>query len=453
MSRVAWLRARLTPSYLLGASPVATWLRGASWILGSSMIERAAALVQTILIARAIGADDYGRYALLLSTIALASPIASLQLPYSVISIVSRFSERDPERAGAVMLLADRLTWGLTLAFLALCLFWPSGLSGWLLGESQHGWAIIFSGMILLTSVQAGLSDALLQAKQEFRVLALARSWTAAAAFVLLVPVALLAPSLNYVMAAVAAANVLRLLAVAIPARSHRRTARTGISLRGAFAHANVLLSFSIPSGLLAVVQGVAAWIGNYALSRAPSGFTDLAVINTGAQWRLPVLMVLTALASAVLPMLGASIGEGRAHDAARLQRYNLALNVGLATTFSAITIAAADLILALYGPEFREHRYIFALVVIAVVPTVYCNVYQQLLVARGHMWTQLMTFVPYAAIVIGGTLWLGNAITGESLAYIQLSGWMVTALVFAALHWTERRSTRPQRGDTRPDE
>lgn len=453
MSRIAWLRARLTPSYLLGASPVATWLRGAGWIFGSSMVERAAALVQTILIARAIGADDYGRYALLLSTIALASPIASLQLPYSVISIVSRFSERDPARAGAVMLLADRLTWGLTLVFLALCIGWPAGLSGWLLGEGQHGWAIIFSGLILLTSVQAGLSDALLQAKQEFRVLALARSWTAGAAFVLLVPVALFAPSLNYIMAAVAAANILRLLAVAIPARSHRKTLRNGISLRGAFAHANVLLSFSIPSGALAVVQGFAAWIGNYALSRAPSGFTDLAIINTGAQWRLPVMMVLTALASAVLPLLGASIGEGRAHDTARLQRYNLMLNVGLATIFSAITIAASGLILALYGPEFREHRYLFALVVIVVIPTVYCNVYQQLLVARGHMWTQLMLFVPYAGIVIGGTVWLGDAITGESLAYIQLSGWMVTALVVAALGWTQRRATRPQPEESTRDD
>ncbi|WP_066661484.1 MULTISPECIES: oligosaccharide flippase family protein [unclassified Sphingomonas] len=453
MSRIAWLRARLTPSYLLGASPIATWLRGAGWIFGSSMVERVAALVQTILIARAIGVDDYGRYGLLLSTIALASPIASLQLPYSVISIVSRFSERDPERAGAVMLLADRLTWGLTLAFLALCLVWPAGLSSWLLGESQHGWAVIFSGIILLTSVQAGLSDALLQAKQEFRVLALARSWTAAAAFMLLVPVALFAPSLNYVMAAVAAANLLRLLAVAIPARSHRRALRTGISLRGAFAHADLLLSFSLPSGLLAVVQGVAAWIGNYALSRVPSGFTDLAVINTGAQWRLPVLMVLTALASAVLPMLGASIGAGRAHDTERLQRYNLLLNLALATVFSAITIAASGLILGLYGPEFRDHRYMFALVVIAVIPTVYCNVQQQLLVARGHMWTQLMIFVPYAAIVIGGTLWAGNAITGEALAYIQLGGWMVTALVIAALRWTERSTAHPQPGGSRPDE
>lgn len=440
MSRIAWLRARLTPSYLLGASPVATWLRGAGWIFGSSMVERAAALVQTILIARAIGADDYGRYALLLSTIALASPIASLQLPYSVISIVSRFSERDPERAGAVMLLADRLTWGLTLAFLALCLGWPGGLSSWLLGEGQHGWAVIFSGIILLTSVQAGLSDALLQAKQEFRVLALARSWTAGAAFALLVPVALFAPSLNYVMAAVAAANVLRLLAVAIPARSHRRTLRTGVHMRAALAHASVIFAFSVPSGLLSVVQGGAAWLGNYVLSRSPAGFTDLAIINTGVQWRLPVLMVMGSLASAILPMLGASIGKAKHGEVQRLQRYNMVVNLGLATLFSGVVIAVSPLILALYGESFRGNSYLFALIVIALIPTVYCNVHQQLLVARGTMWTQLWLFAPYGLVVVGGTLWYAQGLTGEILAYIQLAGWVVTAIAIGVWVRIDRR-------------
>ncbi len=440
MSRLAWLRARLTPSYLLGGSPVATWLRGAGWIFGSSMVERAAALVQTILIARAIGADDYGRYALLLSTIALASPIASLQLPYSVISIVSRFSERDPARAGAVMLLADRLTWGLTLAFLALCLLWPAGLSDWLLGESQHGWAVIFSGIILLTSVQAGLSDALLQAKREFRVLALARSWTAGAAFALLVPVALFAPSLNYVMAAVAAANVLRLLAVAIPARSHRRALTGGVHMRAAFTHASVIFAFSVPSGLLSVVQGGAAWLGNYVLSRSPAGFTDLAIINTGVQWRLPVLMVMGSLASAILPMLGASIGKAKHGEVQRLQRYNMVVNLGLATLFSGVVIVASPLILALYGESFRGNSYLFALIVIALIPTVYCNVHQQLLVARGTMWTQLWLFAPYGLVVVGGTWWFASSLTGEILAYIQLAGWMVTAIAIGVWVRIDRR-------------
>jgi O-antigen/teichoic acid export membrane protein len=96
---------------------------------------------------------------------------------------------------------------------------------------------------------------------------------------------------------------------------------------------------------------------------------------------------------------------------------------------FSGVVIAASPLILALYGDSFRGNSYLFALIVIALIPTVYCNVHQQLLVARGTMWTQLWLFAPYGLVVVGGTLWYAGALTGEILAYIQLAGWVVTAI------------------------
>lgn len=429
MSRIAWLRTRLAPSYLLGESPVATWLRGAGWIFGSSLIERGAALVQTILIARAIGEDDYGRYALLLSTIALAAPLVSLQLAYSVIAIVSRTAERDPERASAAVVVADRVIWGFSLLFLAVCIGWPAGLSQWLLGLDGNGWAIVMTGVILVAAVRTGLNDALLQTKQEFRTLAIARTWTSAAAFVPLILVALIAPSLNNVMTAMAAANLLRLFAVSMPARRHRRALFAGITSRRAWTYTGAILSFSVPVGLLSVLQGGATWLGNYVLSRSPSGFVDLAIVNTGVQWRLPVMMVLGSLSTAILPMLGASVGASREGEAQRLQRYNMLVNLGLATLFCAGAVVASELILALYGPGFRGNGYLFSLVIVALIPTAYWAVHQQLLVARGTMWTQLWLFIPYALVTIGGTLWFREEMTGETLAYIQLAAWTVAAI------------------------
>lgn len=429
MSRIAWLRERLAPTYLLGTSPVATWLRGAGWIFGSSMIERAAALAQTILIARTIGEDDYGRYALLLSSIALASPIVSLQLAYSVIAIVSRTAERNPERARATVMVADGVMWLLPLPVLAVCIVWPAALSQWLLGMTGFGWAVIMTGVNLVTVVRIGLNEALLQTKLEFRTLAIARTSTSIIGFVPLILVALIAPSLNNVMAAMAAANLLRLVAIAIPARRHRRELLGRITPRIAFAHAGAVLSFSLPTGLLSVIQGGAAWLGNYVLSRSPAGFVDLAVVNTAVQWRLPVMVLLGSLSTAILPMLGASVGAARDDEAGRLQRYNMLVNLGLATVFCAVAIAMSEWILALYGPGFRGNGFLFSLVLVALLPNVYWAVHQQLLVARGTMWTQLALSIPYALVTVGGTLWFSEGMTGERLAYIQLAGWAVAAI------------------------
>ena len=52
------VRKLLSPSYWLSDSPIAAWLRGAGWLFTSSLIERAAALVQTVMIARAIGIEN-----------------------------------------------------------------------------------------------------------------------------------------------------------------------------------------------------------------------------------------------------------------------------------------------------------------------------------------------------------------------------------------------------------
>src|SRR4051812_30315653 len=169
------IRKLLSPSYWLSDSPIAAWLRGAGWLFTSSLIERAAALVQTVMIARAIGIENYGRYALLFSTISLLTPLISLQLPYAIIYFVSRYQEREPERAGAVVLLGRRLTLATTAGVVAIAVIFSLPLSQWLYDASDYRMAIILGAVILSASVQAGLSDTLLQASERFRTLALAR--------------------------------------------------------------------------------------------------------------------------------------------------------------------------------------------------------------------------------------------------------------------------------------
>jgi len=433
----ARLRGRLNRTYLLGNSPVASWLRGAGWIFGSSLLERAIALMQTILIARAIGIEDYGRYALLFSTISLLSPIASLQLPYAIIYFVSRYAERDPAKAGAVVLLGERLTMVTTGLLLAACLLGPDRLSLWLLNEPGYGLTILFGGVILLGSVQAGLYDTILQARESFRILAIARTSSAILSVGLLAAAVILEGTLTAVMGALAGGAMVRLLSVLIPARRIARGLTAHTNFRQALGQSRVIFHFSLPSGMLALGMGYAVWIGNYCLSRNPAGLRDLAVMNTAIQWRTPILVVMASLASALLPMLGRMLGSNDPRQTRQLQTYNMILNLGLAIVFCAIVILGSDLVLGLYGKAFRGEGYLFGLFLITVVPTVFCNVHQQLLVATGRLWTQLLLFAPFCAVNTLGTLYYRDGLRGETLGYIQLTAWLITALLVA---WIVRR-------------
>lgn len=429
------VRKLLSPSYWLSDSPIAAWLRGAGWLFTSSLIERAAALVQTVMIARAIGIDNYGRYALLFSTISLLTPLIGLQLPYAIIYFVSRYQAREPERAGAVVLLGKRLTAATTGVMLAVAILFASPLSSWLFAaQGAYAWPLVLGAVLLMASVQAGLNDTLLQASERFRTLAIARLSTAIIGVIVLTIVAKLKPGLTPVMIVLAGSAVLRWMAVAIPARSVARRLVAHSNFRDAIRQGSVILHFSLPSGLLAFAQGIALWIGNYYLTRSPYGLRDLAVINTGLQWRSPILVVMASLASALLPMLGRYIGQDDHSQTQRLQRYNMILNVGIATIFSILVIAFSGFILSLYGHDFRGQSFLFGLFLIVLVPTVYCNVHQQYLVATGRMWSQLLLFIPYTLIIVGGTIWFATGLRGATLGYIQLLAWVITAILITVV-------------------
>src|SRR5689334_25050906 len=85
-ARVRLASVRLTSrmlAYIHENGEPASLLRGffknVSIVLTISVIERVGAVLQTIMIARAIGATEYGRYGLLFGAIGLAASVAGMQ--------------------------------------------------------------------------------------------------------------------------------------------------------------------------------------------------------------------------------------------------------------------------------------------------------------------------------------------------------------------------------------
>jgi len=432
-----WTRALVS-----GKGNIATWLRGAGWMFGSSLIERIAALIQTVMIARSIGIEDYGRYALLFSTISLLTPIVGLQLPYTVVYFIARFQKSDVDRAASILALARRLTMITTVLTIALVCLFSGRVSAWLFANDNLSSVVILGGLLLLTSTQIGLNDAVLQASERFRNLALIRVGISVLSVILLIPAMFYWPNLDTILIILVLAALARLAAVWIPARSVDHELHTDKPMRKLVAYAPEVFRFALPSGMFSLAQGLSTWVGNYYLTqRSLSGFSDLAVINTGLQWRTPVLVVMASLASALLPMLSRLIGEDDHHQTKRLQRFSMLFNVGTAFAFAAGVIVLSPWILALYGPEFKGQTFLFSLFIATLVPMVYCNVHQQYHVARGQVWTQFLLFLPYFVVTIGGTMWFATDLQGSTVGYIQLAAWLLTAALMTIVAVIERIS------------
>jgi len=425
----------------LRSPEIASWLSGAGWVLTSSLVERAAALLQTILIARAIGIEDYGRYALFFVTIGALAPLVNLQLGYAIIVHLSRRRSGGGESAGALLAFTEIVT-NLSVALLLLgALLFAEPLSRYLFGSPDQVLLIVCAGVMLLLTTKTGIYDCILQAYEDFRILALARVATALGTLVLLGLTIRNGGGLFEIILALVVCALGRLLIVRRPSREISQPLVAGITHERAMAEMPVLLSFCLPSALVSLASGYTSWVGLHALSLTSGGLGDVAVVNTAMQWRMPVLIVTASLATSLLPRLSRALGSGDLRQARRLSLVNLGLNVGLAVLTCIGVGLCARPILGLYGPSFVSQSFLFLLFLLPVILTVFVNTLQQTIVAAGRMWVQWWIMVPNLVVNVAGVWHFGSALNGERLGYIQLVGTAVTALVIGIVSHISRRA------------
>jgi len=154
------------------AGIVRLWLHGLTWTVLSAGIERVVAVVQTVVIARILGIEDYGRYGLIFSTIGLVASIAGFQLGTTATAYIARYRHSDPGAAAGVILLAEGLSLVTALAGLAVTAIAPEQIATWLFKQPSYADVVIPAGLLIMFSVVAGLLKKKLQGFEAFRTLA-----------------------------------------------------------------------------------------------------------------------------------------------------------------------------------------------------------------------------------------------------------------------------------------
>lgn len=402
-------------------------------LTGVTAVERVAALVQTILIARALGIVEYGIYGLLFTSIGFVASVAGLQMGLTATVLVARYREVEKAKAAAVIGNVTRFAFLVAMAFWIVSLPFASELSDWLLRSADYSTAILLGCVFIGASLLSGVQDGIAQGFEDFRNVAISRFVAAAVTLAAMYPAALIA-GLNGVIVAILAGVLLK--AVILQRVIHRHRLALSIPRRGSgVPFGSMVLGFSLPSMLASMILGGVIWWGSYLLSRLPAGFESVALVNTGLQWRGPVLMLAASLGSVAVPIFSRLAGHDGGLSSQRFKHRMLWLNGVAAVLVSILIIALSDLLLGLYGSEFRGGSMIFAILVATTVPMVLANVYMQELVGAGLMWRQLMLHVPMVLVMGVGFVLLIPRMAGLGYAIATA----VASVVFLACAWLGR--------------
>lgn len=387
---IDWLRSRWRTR--------SEFSRNAAWFTGLNLIERVLAVIQTVVLARLLGITDYGVYGFLMGTIGLAASIAGLQMGLTATVFVARYRLPAPAKAAAVITMTARFGWLVGLTCIALASPFLDVLARHLLGTPEYRTAVLLGVLLVAAAVGTGVQEGIAQGFELFRALARTKVTCALLALMAIFPLAE-TWGVAGVMAAALVAAILRFLLLAKAIR--QATSEFAVPRQGSGVSWRVLLSdFAVPSTAASIAVGTVSWFGTYLLTRQAGGFNEVAIANTGLQWRGPILLLAASLGGVAIPAFSRLDGDRNASAVSRLRHRLILTNAALSIP-GAITLAAGSgLILAAYGHEFAGGRMAFALVVASAAPSVMANVYLQEMVGKGRMWRQLLLYGPHVLVL-----------------------------------------------------
>jgi O-antigen/teichoic acid export membrane protein len=401
-------------------------IRAVSWSLLGTVMARAVSLAGTIVVARALGAEGFGEFGMIQSTVGMFGVFAGFGLGATTAKHVAEFRASAPSRAGAVLGLTTLAAMGSGILVAAICIVFGPWLAGSLLGNEGLAGLIQLSAIQLVLLAVSGVFASALSGFEAFPRVAFLNVVQGLLTPLAMAPAAV-AFGLHGAVVAMIAASACELLLAAALLRSECR--RSGVPWRlhaSMWSERRVIWNFALPSLLSAMLVSPVIWIGNAMLANQPAGYRELGLFNSANQWRGLVMFIPGAVTAAILPVLAETYGrraDGLFRDAMRMNlqaawlvalpmAVNVPVGAALAASGRMWTGAAMNLG---WGAALVAASYVLipssfglglaaAYAIAYFLHNIWVMAYVELRLARGSLLPQL-PIAAYSALILAGSM------------------------------------------------
>jgi O-antigen/teichoic acid export membrane protein len=391
-----------------------------AWVTGLSVCERALQLIQTILIARALGITEYGVYGFLMSTIGLTASSAGMQLGFAATVFLARYKATNKAKARQVIEYVHRFALGISGMFFIASIPFAKNISIWLLTSDDYSLVVILGCIVVVGSVLSGLQDGVARGFEDFKAIALVNFIASILTLASIYPAAIRF-GLEGVLIVLLGAIFFKFLLLNYVVRKHQQEnffPRRGSGLE----FRKMILGFSVPSVLTGLVVGLTSWVGMYLLARQPDGFNGVAMINVGMQWRGPLMLVAASVGAVAIPIYSRMRSAEGESGAYRMQRKIMLYSGVVCVATVSVLIIFSESILTLYGPAFQSGSVIFSIVISSTVFTVLISAMMQKLVGEGDVWRSFYLHLPYVTLGVIGYATLIPMYQASGFAIVMFS-------------------------------
>ncbi len=393
--------------------------KGAFWSLSGAVISRVLALAASILVARMLGKEEFGKLGIVQSTVGMFQVFAGFGLGLTATKYVAEFRDSDPAKTGRIIGLSAMVSLGTGLLMLLLLILFAPWLSAHTLAAPTLVGPLQLSALMLLLGALNGAQTGALAGFEEFRTIARINLLAGLANFPLIVTGVYLAGLRGAIVALVVSMGVnwtLNHFAL----RSALQRAGVPVSFSGAGRELKVLWRFSTPAVLAGVMVGPVTWICNAMLVNQPNGYGEMGAFNAANQWRGAILFLPGVVEAIILPVLSNLRGEGDRLRYRKVLLYNIWFNGALTLSFAIVISLFAPFIMASYGNGFRSNYRVLVLLSFSAVLTATIGVIGQAIASEDRMWWGMLLNLLWGCTMICAS-WLFVAHGAIGLAFAIL--------------------------------
>ncbi len=408
------------------SSPIAQRLAtGGFWALAGEAGSRALSFAAAIVVARLLGAADFGAFALVQSTLFTLATFAGFGMGHTSTRYIAAYRDSDPARAEAVSGVALRFAAAMGLLFAGVLLVGAPYVATTILGASELTTPLRLVAPALILYALSGAMNGILLGLEAFQRLARI-VWITSLVNFTAVATGVLIWGLEGAVVALVVGELLRCAMLMLLARETMRA--NGMRLFGCPRAADVMVlwRFSVPVFLTAVLNVPVLWLCQTIIAKQPGGMTEVGFYNAAQKWMTLVMLVPMAISGAFVPVLSSLSANG---DRARFHRATdkLALvQLGLTAVPAAAVAMVAPWAAQAFGQDFAPAAPVIILMIALAPVFTLKHFYWQTLTSGGYAWTSLMLQALWAALAIACT-WAWQAGGAFSLAQAMLLAYGVT--------------------------
>ncbi|MBX3601729.1 MAG: oligosaccharide flippase family protein [Rubrivivax sp.] len=405
-------------------------------------------LLSTVVVARLVGLESFGAYAVMATTVMSAAGLAQAGTSLTATKFVGEHLHSDPGQVAGVLRMCGQLTLamaGLMAAGLAL----GSGpLATHLLGQPQLAPHLAWAGVAVACQTLAVYMNGALEGFGAFRHVSRV-GVLSGLAHLLLTGLGAWLYGLDGAVVGFVLSMACRLALYANALGAVRREHRIPAAGQVGKAQWRALLRFTLPAGLASLVTLPCHWLVTALVAREPGGLQLAGLFMAATQIRLVVVQLPIMLNSVSFSVLSRLRGQRRVHEYRQVFWANMAASALLCLVVAGAAALLAAPIMSSYGSQFAAGQAVLLILLASVVPEVLALSAYQLVQSSGRMWRSLLLIIgPRDLLYLAlAAAWLpAYGVHGAAAAYLAAQAFSLASTLVVG------RGGMVPHGTSRPD-